>query len=363
MVNTHRIAWMGILAVGLGTGAAVAHSAVASADSSDWLSSIDSFLGGSALPAPSSGLDLAISFDGMSLVQEGSATAYTTAGQYGLAIAEGSGAYAYAGGGIGDRAEAEGTNAFALAGGEPGDTGANYDTAIDIGNNDLPSAAGNNGAYAGNGDLAGGTGTGAYDTAIDIGNNTNDLREGINGDNGAFAGAGALSGGSGDGNNDTAINVGNNSGFGDGATSDEGNGNYAGEFGSIVGEYDGTYSGTGNDNTAINDVSYNTNFAGINAENGNDNYAFALGPENSGAVAGYGDSNIVYILDPLGSTPISVTSGYGGNSDLAAVLWTDGNALASSADHVYDILTASGHEAGIAAATSGGFLGELLSLF
>jgi hypothetical protein len=110
----------------------VAHSPVASADSStDWLSSIDSFLGGSALPAPSSGLDLAISFDGYALVQEGNATAHTTTGEYGLAIADGSGAYAYAGGGTGDVAEAEGTNALAIAGGDPGDTGADYDTAIE----------------------------------------------------------------------------------------------------------------------------------------------------------------------------------------------------------------------------------------
>jgi hypothetical protein len=347
MANTRGFARLGMLAVGLGVGAAVAHSPVASADSStDWLSSIDSFLGGSALPAPSSGLDMAISYDGYSLVQEGNATAYTITGEDGLAIADGSGAYAYAGGGTGDVAEAEGTNALAIAGGEPGDTDANYDTAIDIGNNDLPSTAGDDGAYAGNGDLAGGTGTGAYDTAIDIGNNTNDLTEGVGGDNGAFAGAGGLSGASGDGNNDTAIDIGNNSGFGDGATADEGNGNYASESGSTVGEYNGAYSGFGDDNTVIDDVSYTTNFGGVSAEYGNDNFASVLGPENSGAVAGYGDSNIVYVVDPLGSTAISATSGYGGNSDVAAVLWTDGNALASGADHLYDIITALGPETG-----------------
>jgi hypothetical protein len=311
MANTRGFARLGMLAVGLGVGAAVAHSPVASADSStDWLSSIDSFLGGSALPAPSSGLDMAISYDGYSLVQEGNATAYTVTGEDGLAIADGSGAYAYAGGGTGDVAEAEGTNALAIAGGEPG------------------------------------TGTGAYDTAIDIGNNTNDLTEGVGGDNGAFAGAGGLSGASGDGNNDTAIDIGNNSGFGDGATADEGNGNYASESGSTVGEYNGAYSGFGDDNTVIDDVSYTTNFGGVSAEYGNDNFASVLGPENSGAVAGYGDSNIVYVVDPLGSTAISATSGYGGNSDVAAVLWTDGNALASGADHLYDIITALGPETG-----------------
>ena len=363
MVNTRRLARMGLLAVGLGTGAALAQSPVASADSSDWLSSIDSLLGGSALPAPSSGLDLAISFDGYSLVHEGNATAYTTVGEDGLAIAEGSGAYAYAGGGTGDYALADGTNAFALAGGEPGDTGGDNDKAIDIGNNDLPSNAGHDGAYAGNGSLAGGTGTGASDTAIDIGNNANDPNLGASGDNGSFAGAGGLSGGSGDGNNNIAIDIGNNSGFGDGATADQGNGNYATESGNTVGQYDGAFSGIGNNNTAIDDASYTTNFAGVSAQDGNDNYAYLLGPENSGAVAGYGDSNTIYVVDPFGSTADSVTAGYGGNSDLAEVLWTDGNALATGADHLYDILTASGHEIGTAAATSGGFLGELLSLF
>ena len=50
-------------------------------------------------------------------------------------------------------------------------------------------------------------------------------------------------------------------------------------------------------------------------------------------------------------------------SDLAAVLFTDGTATANTANDVYDIVTASGSEAGTAAATSGGWLAELLSLF
>ncbi len=54
-------------------GAAVASgSAAAGADSStDWLGSVDGPLSGTALPASSSGLDLAISYDGYTLVQEG----------------------------------------------------------------------------------------------------------------------------------------------------------------------------------------------------------------------------------------------------------------------------------------------------
>ena len=121
MVNVRGVARLGMLAAGLGVGAAVAHSPVASADpSTDWLSSIDSFVGSSALPAPSSGLDLAISFDGYSLVSEGDALAITTTGDYGLAIAYGDGAYAWANGGTGDSAFADGTNATAVAGGDGG---------------------------------------------------------------------------------------------------------------------------------------------------------------------------------------------------------------------------------------------------
>src|ERR1035441_1505703 len=77
MVNALGIARLGMLAVALGVGAAVAHSPVASADSSsDWLSSIDSLLSGGAVPAAAtSDLNLAISFDGATLFQEGSATA------------------------------------------------------------------------------------------------------------------------------------------------------------------------------------------------------------------------------------------------------------------------------------------------
>jgi hypothetical protein len=67
-------------------------------------------------------------------------------------------------------------------------------------------------------------------------------------------------------------------------------------------------------------------------------------------------------LDPFGSTPSTAVSGAGGNSDLAAVLLTDGSANATGANYVYDI-TALGNESGTAASTGGGFLAELLSLF
>jgi hypothetical protein len=77
MVNTRGFARLGVLAVGLGIGAAWAHTPVAAADSSsDWLSSIDGLLSGALPAADPSGLNLTISFDGMSIVQDGNATGY-----------------------------------------------------------------------------------------------------------------------------------------------------------------------------------------------------------------------------------------------------------------------------------------------
>jgi hypothetical protein len=122
MVSTRSVVRLGVLAVGLGVGVGVAHSpGVASADSSsDFLSSIDSVLAGSALPAPSSGLDLAISYDGYPLFQEGSASAQTTTGDYSLAIAEGDDADATAYG-TGNTAIADGDGATAFANAGTGD--------------------------------------------------------------------------------------------------------------------------------------------------------------------------------------------------------------------------------------------------
>jgi hypothetical protein len=44
-------------------------------------------------------------------------------------------------------------------------------------------------------------------------------------------------------------------------------------------------------------------------------------------------------------------------------LTDNANATAQGADYLYDIITALGNESGTAAATSGGFLADLLSLF
>jgi hypothetical protein len=73
--------------------------------------------------------------------------------------------------------------------------------------------------------------------------------------------------------------------------------------------------------------------------------AVPVAGENSNAIA-TGDSNIAYILDPFGSTASEAYSGFGHSSDLAAVLFTDGTATATTANGLYDILTAFGPETG-----------------
>ena len=170
MKDARGIARLGVLAVGLGIGAAVASLPwIASADSStDWLSDL---FGASAVPIFStSDLNLAISVDGYSLLQDGTATATSGTGDF--AIASGDGADASAFGGFGDVAEASGTDAVAAAGGASGDT---FDTAVDIGHNangspDAPFVPGDYvlGAYAGDG-------VGSSDTAIALGNNDFDV--------------------------------------------------------------------------------------------------------------------------------------------------------------------------------------------
>jgi hypothetical protein len=355
MVNVHGMARLGVLAVGLGIGAAWAQTPVASADSSsDWSSTIDSLLSG-ASPAPATPIDLDISFDGYTIYASGSAYAYTPTGDCSLAIADGdnaaayadgtggsaiadgSGADAYSAGGTGDVAEAVGTNANAEAGGYSNDSGANYDTAIDIGNN---TNGGDDGAYAGSAALAGGgSGTGAHDTAIDIGNNSG------GGDDGAFAGGGGLiDKGSGDGNNDTAIDVGNNSGLSDGSYSLDGNGNYASESGGATRDYQYAYAGQGNDNTAVG----TTDNALVEALQGNDNYAYVDGPARSSALAFDGDSNIASVNDPFDAagSPDNAQAGNGFSNDLAEVLLTHGDASALGANLAYDIISLFGNFSG-----------------
>jgi hypothetical protein len=157
MMNTRAIARIGILAAGLGIGAAFASSpGIASADTAD--------------PFSFDLNDIAISFDGTSLFREGSATADSgTAGEFNFAFADGADASATATGGTGDIAEADGAGAEALA------TGGNYDTAIDIGSN----TGDVEGAYAGT-SYPVFEGVGNNDLALALGDNSTAGAGGVN---------------------------------------------------------------------------------------------------------------------------------------------------------------------------------------
>jgi len=178
MVRIRAIGRLGMLVVGLGIGAAIASTpGIASADSSDWLSSIDSLLSGAAVPAADTApLNLAISVDGVTLFQEGTAEAYTgTDGDY--AIANGPGAVAEATG-ADDYAAVDGTDSTAVS----GVAGSSDNTAFVFGDDSYAYAGGtaeNPGTsdYSvifGNGDAAyagsDGAGSGDYDAAYVEGN-------------------------------------------------------------------------------------------------------------------------------------------------------------------------------------------------
>lgn len=379
MVNARGVARVGILAVGLGIGAAVAHTPVASADTStDWLSSIDSLLGGAVPAADStSTLDFQISIDGTDLFPTTGNEATATSGTNDIAIAYGDGANASATGGTGDYALASGTNALANAGGLSTDTGANGDTAIDIGNNALPIIGSPEGAYAGNADVIGNTsgGTGIDDTAIDIGNNTNDATLGIGGNEGAFAGAGGLIGATGNGDNDTAIIFGNESGASNGPAAVDGNYDSASGYGDETGQNIGSIAGYGNYDSASgygNETGYDI---GALAGYGNNDSASVIGGTSSataggdytGATTDVGNNDIAYVFDPSGTVGSNANAGFDsigdltGNSDLAAVLGVDNlTANAIGANDLVDILPTLSAEA---TSGSSNFVADLLSLF
>ncbi len=188
MRSTRALTRLGMLAVGLGIGGAVAATPeIASADSTfDWLSTVDSFLSGSALSAADTtpALNLAISFDGMTIFQEGTAEAYTGSGGN-IAIANGAGAMAYAFG-TGNYASVDGTDSTAVAGGYTDAMAQNStaNTAFVFGDDSTGYAGGYDAAnpgtfnYAiifgdGNTALAGGNalGAGSYDGAYMEGDN------------------------------------------------------------------------------------------------------------------------------------------------------------------------------------------------
>ena len=137
---------LGLLAVGLGIGAAVASTpGVASADSStDWLSSIDQLLVGLSVPAadPAQALDMQVSIGGLDLFTYVNNSAIALTGPGDIAIAIGNGSYADAGevGSTGDFAFADGTNDDVVYQAD----GGIFDFASAVGNDDY-AVAGHNG--------------------------------------------------------------------------------------------------------------------------------------------------------------------------------------------------------------------------
>jgi hypothetical protein len=205
-VSAQGFGRLGMLALGLGIGAAVASMpGIASADSStDWLPSIDNLVAGLALPAQPSDLNLAISIDGHSLVSDGSASA--TSGTGDVAIAYGAGSSATASGGIGDVAFANGSDSSTTAG------EGNYDFASATGADSQAEAVYGDGdsATAANGEAFTMTGNDDHASAINFGS-ADDFAYAINGNNNvataidtgstqdfAFAGGSSGDAGSGD---------------------------------------------------------------------------------------------------------------------------------------------------------------------
>jgi hypothetical protein len=314
MVNTRGLSRLGVLAVGLGVGAAVASSpGIASADSStDWLSSIDNLLGGLSVPAetPSSGLDIQISIDGTDLFSTTDNTATASSGTGDIAIAIGDGATANASGGSGDFAFADGTDALAGAGGA----------------GSYPGVSG-----TGNGDVAGGYPgyeTGSNDTAIDIGNNN------------GYSDGPAASGG----NFDTDIDVGNNTGTGLGGGAGF-SGNH--DTSTVIGDNGSAFAGFSgdNDSATVFDPTASASSPGSSAyaEDGNGNIAYVLGDDNltrAGGIDGdlLGNNDIAAVFG-TGSEAISgAGNSFPGDFDLAAAFGDMLHASATNASNLIDIL-------------------------
>jgi hypothetical protein len=155
MRSTRALARLGILAVGFGIAGAVASTpGIAAADSSDLLSAVDGSLGGLAAPADSLSslfpdlnlgslfpdVNVAISYNGASLFQDGSASASSgTVGSDDFAIAYGANSTATATG-SGSYAAVYGDDSSAVAGG----TGSSSDSAFVLGDGSSATAGGLN---------------------------------------------------------------------------------------------------------------------------------------------------------------------------------------------------------------------------
>jgi hypothetical protein len=196
MKRTRALGRLGMLAVGLGiSGALASIPAIATADSSDWLAALDGSLGGLAAPADSldslfPDLDVAISYNGATLFQEGSASASSgTAGSDNFAIAYGAGSSATATG-SGNYAAVYGGDSSAVAGG----SGSSSNSAFVLGDDSSATAGGLNSS----GNVAAVYGEGSTASAGGYGDHAGTLNiAGVVGDHGhALAGSDATGAGS-----------------------------------------------------------------------------------------------------------------------------------------------------------------------
>jgi hypothetical protein len=308
MVNARRLGQLGMLAVGVGIGSAMAATpGVASADNSQVVSSIDpSGLFPAADPAQS--LDFQISIDGTDLFSTAgnSATAFSGAGD--IAIAFGAGAQAFAEGGYGDFAIADGTDAFAEAG-YGGMTGNNFDYASASGTN-ADAQAGNDPHSEFSDALTGNS----FDSATASGNDASAYA----GFNGSFDSASAS------GNVANAL------------AGDNGNGDFASVIGGNTDAEAGESATTvpANNDTAIvlgNLITAQTGLTQAIAGGG------FSGPGYS--VLGDGGSNDTsFTADPFGTVGSDAVSGLGNNFDLAGVFGDDYVANAFATSNLVDIL-------------------------
>lgn len=308
MVNARRLGQLGMLAVGLGVGSAMAATpGIAWADNSQVVSSIDpSGLFAAADPAQS--LDFQISIDGMDLFPTVDNSAIAFSGTGDMAIAFGAGAQAFAEGGYGDYASANGTDAFAEAG-YGGETGNNFDYASASGT-DADAQAGNDP----HSEFSDATTGNSFDSATASGNDAS-----------AYAGF--------DGSNDSAAASGN---VANALAGDNGNGDFA----SVVGGNTDAEAGESaslvpaNDDTAIVLGNLITAESGLTQAIAGGGFS---GPSYS--VLGDGGSNdISFTTDPFGTVGSDAVAGLGNNFDLAGVFGDDYVANAFATSNLIDIL-------------------------
>jgi hypothetical protein len=285
MVNVRGLGRLVILAVGLGIGAAVASTPVASADPStdpfSWIAGLDpGDLSTAASPAAST-LDLDISVDGFTLLHEGTATA--TSGTGDIAIALGADSHAVAEGGFGDYATAT-TGAEAIAG------------------DDIPDATGNNFDFASAGGFSSEAlaGNGGFDcpNCPDTTGSSFDYASASSGSNttGAFADAGF---------------------------------NGSGDSASAVGQDVVADAGA----SAGNPANFDSASAWGNLTTPTEVFAIAGSQTGSG-----GSGDTAFVVDPLSTVGSGAFAGDGFNFDLAGAFGDAHDASATGANFLVDIL-------------------------